>query len=617
MLSAVLSAGMLAAALPSVPVCAVSEGGAQTDNYYFVDDFESGAGEWSGRGAASVAASTEAFSGSGSLFVSGRTAAWNGAVKALDSSFAAGSDYSFSANVMYKTGAKTVTFYLKIQFKNVAGETSYDGIAEVTTVKGMWAQLENTSYTLPEGATDIQLYVETADGTVDFYVDDVCAAVPGTKTEGAGGSKAIVRGDTDFNGTINAVDISLLRSIVVNGTATEAVKSAADIDGNGEVEINDVVLAQEFVLGMISEFPEPPKPDNKWDDYAETASAQWIDFYQSSICNMGNTYRLTKKLEAAENGEGLTLTYIGGSITEGKNYSRPFTAYVKDTFANGSFTEVNAGISGTSSVVGLVRSEADIVSKEPDIVVIEFSVNDHEDILYKKSLESMAKKFLELPNEPAVIILINRAKGGFSSQEQMEKIGKNLDVPVISMNNALTKAFNSGLLQTSDYFTDEYHPHEQGGQLIADCMAYYLRQAMKTENRSDSYEIPTTAAYGTEYVSCRNVDPKTLTGFNAGSWTAGTGYSSLPFGYTSSGGSPMTFKVNAKGFIVVFKANASGMGSINVTVNGKTTKIDGNKLYTWGGPDAELGYYQDTAGDLDVSISASGSFTIWGLGIVE
>ena len=59
------------------------------------------------------------------------------------------------------------------------------------------------------------------------------------------------------------------------------------------------------------------------------------------------------------------------------------------------------------------------------------------------------------------------------------------------------------------------------------------------------------------------------------------------------------------------------MGSINVTVNGKTTKINGVKQYTWGGPDAELGYFQTESGDLDVSISASGNFTIWGIGLIQ
>ena len=111
-----------------------------------------------------------------------------------------------------------------------------------------------------------------------------------------------------------------------------------------------------------------------------------------------------------------------------------------------------------------------------------------------------------------------------------------------------------------------------------------------------------------------------MSGFNAGSWTAGGGYnggSILPYSYTLNGGSPMTFTAEGKGLIIVFKANSSGMGSADVTVNGKTTKVNGNKMYCWGGPDAELGYYQDTSGELKVSISGSGSFTIWGIGLIK
>ncbi len=585
---------------------------------YFHDTFESGAGDWTGRGAASVKAASKAFEGSGSIYVSGRTSAWNGACRPLGSDFVAGQSYSFSANVMFDSGSSSDTFYLKLQYKDASGTTSYAGIAEAETIKGSWVQLQNTSYKLPAGATDMQIYVETPDSTNDFYVDDVYGASAGSTFKGAGGSKKLTRGDVDYDGRISVFDVTLARQILTGQLDNAAALKAADADGSGKVEANDLVLIYEFVMGKITSFPIPPKPDNPWDDYQETASAQYVSFYQSGICNMGNTYRLAKKLEAAEAGEKLTLAYLGGSITEGKNYSRPFSEYIKNTFAKGSFKEVNAGLSGTSSVVGLVRSEKDICSQNPDIIVLEFSVNDHEDIMYKKSFESVIKKFLSLPNEPAVIVLITTSKGGYSSQQQMESIGKNFDVPVISMHNALTKAFNSGFLKKDDYFQDEYHPHAKGGQLMADVMAYYVRQAMKTENRSDSYELPSKSVYGSEYYTCINADPSSdLQNFNSGSFTRGSGYSSLPYGYTSSGGSPMTFKAKGKGLIIVFKANSSNMGSINVTVNGKTTKINGVKQYTWGGPDAELGYFQTESGDLDVSISASGNFTIWGIGLIK
>lgn len=616
-LSLMLSATMIASYTAAI-VPAINSAGAD-DNVLFLDSFEGGTNSWTGRGSASVEKNMLTSSeGRASLLCTGRASSWNGASKALDETlFQAGMTYSFSVNAMYQTGEDTEEFKLTLQYTDASGTVNYDNIATVKASAGNWVHLSNKEYTLPSGASSMEIYVETTDTTTDFYIDEASAASAGTPPKPAG----IITGDVDCDGTINAFDMVLMRKGLVSGFTDSNSKKAADIDKNGTPEMNDAVQLQQYLTGRIDEFTfveAPPAPENKWDDYTETASADWINFYESSIYSMGNTYRLTKKLEAAENGEKLTMAYLGGSITEGKKYSSPFSNYVKSTFANGGFTEVNAGLSGTSSVVGLVRSEENIVSKNPDIVFIEFSVNDHEDIMYKKSFESVIKKFLDLPNEPAVIILINRAKGGFSSQKQMIPVGENFDVPIISMDNTLTKAFNSGFLTTGDYFSDEYHPHDKGGQLIADCLGYFFRKAMKTENRSESYTVPTTTVYGTEYQTCRNIDPKTLTGFNAGSWTAGNGYGSmLPYSYNLNGGSPMTFTADGKGFIIVFKANSSGMGSIDVTVNGKTTKISGNKQYCWGGPDAELGYYQETSGKLDISISGSGSFTIWGIGLIE
>ncbi len=536
-------------------------------NVALSDNFDSGAGNWGGRGAVTVSATDAAYYGKSgkSLYVSGRTSEWNGAAVNLGSEFKAGQTYSVSAAAL-QTSGRDAEIQISLQQGGNNGTTAvYTHIATVSCKSGEWTKIENTSFTIPDNAGDIVLYVETVSGSgdlMDFYIDNVMMAAEGTKS-----------------------------SVKTGGTGK--------VPGQG---------------GGSS----TPSDPTKWDNYQETASAQYIDFYKSSIKNMGNTYRLSQKLNAAENGSPLTVAYLGGSITEGKNYTTPFSNYLKNTFAKGSFKEINAGLSGTSSVVGLVRSEKQIVEQKPDIIFLEFSVNDHEDILYKKCFESCIKKFLDMPNAPAVCVLINRAQGGFSSQNQMYPIGKNFNIPVISMDDALTKAFNSGFLKASDYYTDEYHPHEKGGQLIADCMAYYVRQALKSANSSSGYTQPTSYVYGAEYASCVNVDPKNLTNFNAGSWSSGTGYGTgLTYGYTLNGGSPMTFKTQGKGLIIVFKANSNGMGSIDVTVNGKTTKINGNKLYTWGGPDAELGYYQDTTGDLNVSISGSGSFTIWGMGLIK
>ncbi len=604
----------------------------------FHDTFENSTDSWTARGNVTLARESGlAVEGGYSLAVTGRNDSWNGAYKELSTSdFTPGKAYSFSVYVMQRAAASD-DFKLTLQYSDGV-ETRYDSIATVTASKAEWAQLSNTSYLIPEGARDMQLVVETADSTNSFYFDEASAAPGGTSiVSNPTMPQGVLElpGDVNMDGTVDTFDLVFMRKGLINGFGGNLSQFAADIDQSGDVKVNDAVQLADFLTGKIKTFRVVDKPqpttqppteppvvikDNKWDSYQETADSKWIDFYKSSIYSMGNTYRLTKKLEEAENGKKLTMAYLGGSITEMGKYTGPFSNYVKTNFAKGGFTEVNAGLSGTSSVVGLVRSEPNVISKEPDIVFVEFSVNDHEDIMYKKCFESVIKRFLDMPNEPAVIILIHRAKSGFSSQAQMVPVGENFDIPIISMDNALTKAFNSGFLSSGDYFTDDYHPHDKGGQLVSDCLAYFFRQAMKTENRSSSYTVPTKSVYGTEYENCSYINPKDMSGFNAGSWSAGGGYNGgqiLPYSYNLNGGSPMAFKTEGKGLIIVFKANSSGMGSIDVTVNGKTTKVNGNKQYCWGGPDAELGYYQDTTGQLDVSIKGSGSFTIWGIGLIK
>lgn len=627
-IGSVCAAAMLLSTIGSMP--GQMAFAADPDSYFFHSTFESGTDNWSGRGAAKVEhAAKGAYAGSGALYVSGRTAAWNGATLPLGDAFTAGSTYSFSANVKYTGGGKTDTFYMKIQYQNAEGETAYVSIAEAVVSKGDWIQLSNTSFQLPAGATAMQLYIETADSLNSFYVDEVAAAPEGTVIPGAGAARAVIRGDINGDSTIDGVDMLLARRGMTAGGFTETCAGkAADVDQNGSFEMSDLVLLQKYLLGTIQAFPEPEIPDNEWDDYQETASPEMLKFYGDSIYQMGNTSRIREKIARAQSGERVKLAYIGGSITEGGRTDTCYAArsyrYFADTFGTGSNVSFNnAGMSGTSSLVGLLRAQNDILNDQPDVIFIEFSVNDHPDQSYKKSFEGLVRRCLSQENEPAVIIIINRSKGGYSMQEQMGAVGKNYDVPVISMDNALTNAFNSGTLTTDDYYTDEYHPHAEGAKLISDCIGYFYRQALKTENRSEPYVLPDTTVYGTEYTTATIVPLDQLNSFNSGSFQKGNGYGTLPYGLTfakNSANTPMTFSTQGKGIFLVYKANSSGMGTVQINVNGKQSTISGNKQYTWGGPDADLAYIQDTTGTLNVSINmqnASSDFTIWGIGVIQ
>ncbi len=604
------------------------------NGWYFHSTFEGDTDEWNGRGAATVMTSGRtAYEGSEALLVQERTAAWNGAYRALNSAaFVPGNEYSFSADVQYFDGGQTDTFYMKLQYTDGNGDPQYSTIAEATAVKGEWVQLANTNYKIPEDAANMQLYIETADSTTNFYIDEAIGAVAGTVIEGPE-EITFILGDVNFDGGIDMLDMAAMREGIINGFDKDIALRAADVDRDGEFTVADMVLERSFLTGLITEFPEPEISDEvqgDWDNYVETASPAMQKFYSNAIHNMGNTARLREKIAAAQRGEDVTVAYIGGSITEGVGMSETCYAkrsynYFAETFGTGNnVSYINAGMSGTSSAVGLMRAQRDILNAQPDVIFIEFSVNDHPGDTYKKSFEGLVKKCLMQENAPAVIILINRSKGGYTSQSQMSAVGKNYNVPIISMDDALTAAFNDGTLTADDYFSDEYHPHANGSALIADAIAYYYRQALKTENASASYTIPETTVYGSEYATGSIAPINELSDFSAGSWTADNSNSRFAYGYTfskNSANTPITFSTQGKGIFIVFKSNQnSTLGNLNVTVNGKTSSISGNRNYAWGGADAEIAYIQDTSGTLNVSLameSAGTDFTIWGIGVVK
>lgn len=603
------------------------------NGWYFHSTFEGNLDEWAGRGAASVMTSGRtAYAGSEALLVQDRTAAWNGAYRSLNpAAFQPGETYSFSADVQYFDGGATDTFYMKLQYTDANGDTQYSAIAEATANKGEWVQLANTEYTIPADASNLQLYIETADSTNNFYVDEAIGAVAGTRIDGPK-PVTFTLGDVTCDGVINAFDLAAAKKGIAKSFANATAKRAADVNCDGAQDAADVSILQDYVLGRITAFPEPEAPEvqGDWDNYVETASPAMQKFYANAIGQMGNTARLREKIAMAQRGEDVTIAYLGGSITEGVGqaetcYAKRSYNYFAETFGTGNnVSYVNAGMSGTSSVVGLMRAQRDILDKKPDVIFIEFSVNDHPEDIYKKGFESLVKKCLMQEHAPAVIIIINRAQGGYSMQEQMMAVGKNFDVPVISMDNALTAAFKDGTLSASDYYSDEYHPHASGNALISDSIAYFYRQALKSENADVSYTIPSGSVYGSEYASGSIVPVSELSGLNLGSWKQDNSNNRFVYGYTFQKGSantPMTFTTQGKGIFIVFKSNQnSSLGNLNVTVNGKTSTIKGNRNYAWGGADADIAYIQNTSGTLEVSLAmenASSDFTIWGIGVVK
>jgi len=235
-----------------------------------------------------------------------------------------------------------------------------------------------------------------------------------------------------------------------------------------------------------------------------------------SLNRIGNTHRLKEKLEQARSGEETTIAYIGGSITEGVGataetcYAYLSYADFAETYGTGDNVQyVNAGLSGTPSILGNLRLDRDVLSYEPDVVFIEFAVNDGQDTITQQSYESMVKTILEQDNEPAIVIICNRLKNGYTAQEYMINIAEFYDLPVVSMADALTPELDEGRLTWEEYSDDESHPNTYGHQVVAECIAYMWAQEDAAED-SGSFTVRQGGIYGIPYENAEMITPEIL-----------------------------------------------------------------------------------------------------------
>ena len=221
------------------------------NGYYFTDSFDGQNGGWNARGAASIQnSSDEHFAGSGALYIGNREKSWNGAEKQLSAGiYEGGKAYSFSVNVKNTGESDNQTFYLKLQYKDADDETHYDTIAEGVAVSGLWTQLCNTAYTLPEGASNLKLYVETKEGTDSFYLDEAACAVGGTLIEGAGQPEYTIKGDVNADKAFDPADVIVLQKwLLTYSDAALADWKAGDLNADGRLDAIDLTLMKHALL---------------------------------------------------------------------------------------------------------------------------------------------------------------------------------------------------------------------------------------------------------------------------------------------------------------------------------------------------------------------------------
>lgn len=206
--------------------------------------------------------------------------------------------------------------------------------------------------------------------------------------------------------------------------------------------------------------------------------------FEDGMAFHGNTERIAKVLKKAENGQPVTLGYLGGSITQGSLSSTPDTCYAamvtkwwREQYPQTEFTYVNGGIGGTTSQFGVSRVESDILAYEPDFVIIEFSVNDDNSLFFRETYEGLVRKVYTSKTAPAVLLVHNIFyQTGTNAQDQHETIGRYYNIPCVSMKTSVYQAVASGKIPVRDVTPDDLHPNDAGHALLANLITYFLEK---------------------------------------------------------------------------------------------------------------------------------------------
>ncbi|MCD7884257.1 MAG: SGNH/GDSL hydrolase family protein [Lachnospiraceae bacterium] len=227
----------------------------------------------------------------------------------------------------------------------------------------------------------------------------------------------------------------------------------------------------------------------------------------AGLVNEGDDTRLQNVMRRAAAGERLTVGFIGGSITQGSLASVPENCYAyrvyswwRDTFAKADVTYLNAGIGATTSQFGAARVRTDLLIHHPDVVFVEFSVNDESNEHFLETYEGLVRQILAAENAPAVVLIHNVCyNNGASAQLIHQRVGRHYGLPCVSMQNTIYPELLSGRIPNREITPDDLHPNDAGHELVASVITCYLEKvrdrvlagnADKREKEAAEREMP-------------------------------------------------------------------------------------------------------------------------------
>jgi len=240
--------------------------------------------------------------------------------------------------------------------------------------------------------------------------------------------------------------------------------------------------------------------------FASVANAQGLTEFVLR-CGLANTR--SQLLRPGK--DTFTVAFFGGSITEAANGWRDGTVQWLQQMSSRPIRAINAAIGGTGSSLGVYRLRKDVLQHRPQLLFIEFAVNDGKDTRESilKSMEGIVRQtWRSLPQTDICFVYTisstmapqYQSENIPTSVKAMEDLAKHYNIPSINFAPRVLKQVRSGKLffagkrptsGDSLFFSpDGTHPFAETGYRLYNATIQAALPRLFKEGRIQSHVLP-------------------------------------------------------------------------------------------------------------------------------
>lgn len=198
---------------------------------------------------------------------------------------------------------------------------------------------------------------------------------------------------------------------------------------------------------------------------------------------LGDTSRFHTLFKKAEQGKTISLLFLGASITlgfkipEADQFPVRIKQYFATHFQNKGISLFNLSSPGLPSTHALYQCYNEASACNPDLIVLDYSVNDQKNPDSRAAYESLLVKALSLPANPAVMSFFVKGCGGngYTCAPHMSITNEHYGVAYANIGAQLDEDIDAGVLSWTDYSYDDKHPGPEGHHYIAEKLIHFLQ----------------------------------------------------------------------------------------------------------------------------------------------